>query len=640
MTLEVGELYREKPHDEWDEWIPDNVPRDIATAPESLKRAIVVYKERRPPKPALVLHSIVVQSPLLRKVLNRMFEGYEGISTKLKELRFYAPFHEFYYRWHWLERLMEEEKDEPTRKHLEFIFPLVHSQIFPHIETMEDFTKNGVISFDYLWAIFPPGTNVFSQLDGQERIFSLVKTAYGVEVDGTRYMYVKCRYIDGDGTKFGFVHHRTNLYSFEGVREITKLEIFPAHLHPDAEGLVRRLQIRGEKFENLNGFHHLAYSGLFLDHSQPSRLGTNGKHHIDNSRIIVDSVMFSQKVILRDRFQPLEDHNEQTDDGDLIGGVLNVMRRATRKAFERFSSIVKQYDDRLFTGTSTSKLTAEQLMLCTATVKGFCLVTKKWAEFYVNNTAPIRWNEQAFSRLVLPHGNKEIIHAFVEEQLSGEVTFDDIIQGKGQGFIMLLSGEPGVGKTLTAESVSEKMRKPLYSMSAGELGETASEVEGSLTSVLGLTSKWGAILLLDECDIFLERRTTTDIRRNRLVSIFLRHLEYFKGVMFLTTNRVSTIDAAFESRVHLTIDYPTLDEQSRLHIWRTFMTPSYDGVYSSNLSEEELLSLAKTPLNGRQIKNTVKTAQLLAKQKKRPLEMQDVELVHSVRMGTRKRKRP
>lgn len=62
------------------------------------------------------------------------------------------------------------------------------------------------------------------------------------------------------------------------------------------------------------------------------------------------------------------------------------------------------------------------------------------------------------------------------------------------------------------------MHQPLYSMSAGELGETAAEVEDSLELVLQLTSKWNAILLLDECDMFLEARATADLRRNRLIS--------------------------------------------------------------------------------------------------------------------------
>jgi hypothetical protein len=54
------------------------------------------------------------------------------------------------------------------------------------------------------------------------------------------------------------------------------------------------------------------------------------------------------------------------------------------------------------------------------------------AEFDVENVFPIRWSENAFARLVLPAGYKEIIRAFVQEQLSREDGFDDIISGKGE----------------------------------------------------------------------------------------------------------------------------------------------------------------------------------------------------------------
>ena len=66
--------------------------------------------------------------------------------------------------------------------------------------------------------------------------------------------------------------------------------------------------------------------------------------------------------------------------------------------------------------------------------------------------------------------------------------------------------------------VAEEMKKPLYSMSAGELGHTAHEVEERLHQVLELSTKWGAILLVDECDVFLEQRTTSDLERNKLVA--------------------------------------------------------------------------------------------------------------------------
>ena len=207
-------------------------------------------------------------------------------------------------------------------------------------------------------------------------------------------------------------------------------------------------------------------------------------------------------------------------------------------------------------------------------------------------------------------------------------------------------------------TVAEEMKKPLYSMSAGELGSTAVEVEGQLRKVLELSTKWGAILLIDECDVFLEQRTTSDLERNKLVSgetncsvrlrdtpitknanllnlVFLRLLEYYKGVMFLTTNRVSTFDAAFQSRIHLTIDYPKLDFQSRLRIWQTFVRPQGDtSRYGSNMRGKDIKALAKLDMNGREIKNTVKTARLLASQKRVPLAMEHLATVLRVKDGS------
>ena len=214
---------------------------------------------------------------------------------------------------------------------------------------------------------------------------------------------------------------------------------------------------------------------------------------------------------------------------------------------------------------------------------------------------------------------------------------------------MLLSGEPGTGKTLTAESgnsglfssdrslndpyvVSEEMRSPLYSIGAGELGESADEVEGNLRRVLEISTKWGAVLLLDECDVFLEKRSSESMQRNKLVSVFLRLLEYYQGVMFLTTNRIEAFDPAFESRIHLTIQFPKLSFDSRLHIWNTFVRPNNtESKYMSNIGDEDMQLLAAADLNGRQIKNTVKTARLLAASEKKLLEIDHINAVLGVK---------
>jgi len=140
----------------------------------------------------------------------------------------------------------------------------------------------------------------------------------------------------------------------------------------------------------------------------------------------------------------------------------------------------------------------------------------------------VDWNDAAFDGLVLGSKQKKLIHSLVRQHAKKETNFDDIIKGKGQGLIGLLAGTPGCGKTLTAEAVAEVTHKPLYVLSAGELGITPTSLESTLARVLDLAQMWNAVLLLDEAEVFLTQRNTLDVGRNALVSIFLRRLEYYQ----------------------------------------------------------------------------------------------------------------
>lgn len=68
----------------------------------------------------------------------------------------------------------------------------------------------------------------------------------------------------------------------------------------------------------------------------------------------------------------------------------------------------------------------------------------------------------------------------------------------------------------------------------------------------------------------MERRTVTDLQRNNLVAGFLRKLEYYQGILFLTTNRVGTFDEAFLSRIDIPIYYRDFTPAQRVQIWETF----------------------------------------------------------------------
>lgn len=106
--------------------------------------------------------------------------------------------------------------------------------------------------------------------------------------------------------------------------------------------------------------------------------------------------------------------------------------------------------------------------------------------------------------------------------------------------IGLLAGLLGVGKTLTAEAVAEIAHCPLHIISSGELGESSTSVQRKLSEVLMIDKAWGAVLLLDEADVFMAKRDDMSLTRNAITSIFLRQLEYYQGIMLLTTNRLDT----------------------------------------------------------------------------------------------------
>jgi SpoVK/Ycf46/Vps4 family AAA+-type ATPase len=124
-------------------------------------------------------------------------------------------------------------------------------------------------------------------------------------------------------------------------------------------------------------------------------------------------------------------------------------------------------------------------------------------------------------------------------------------------------------------------------------------------------------------------------RENALIGkVFLRLLEYYTGVMILTTNRTASIDEAFESRIDVTLTYSNLGEADRGKIWRNFLQ-SQRTVNQVNgqsyLDDDDIDTLAQRELNGRQIKSAVKMALLLAARKREPLDMHHFETVLEIR---------
>ncbi|ORX95550.1 P-loop containing nucleoside triphosphate hydrolase protein [Clohesyomyces aquaticus] len=246
-------------------------------------------------------------------------------------------------------------------------------------------------------------------------------------------------------------------------------------------------------------------------------------------------------------------------------------------------------------------LPEELALICPARLGGYSLVRKMWAFFLLKRPTKIAWKESYLQQLQIDSQAKNVLCTLVEQHTVKQ-NVNDIIASKGSGLIFLLHGPPGSGKTLTAgmiryfEFVLVIWGKIQISLRKG-------------SQFWKRAKNWNAILLLDEADIFLAKRSAGNIHKNAFVSIFLRQLEYYPGILFLTTNRMDEFDSAFQSRIPLTIKYPALNEAQRTEIWNTNFVEICGGKLPDEISDATFSQLAGhtgvSHLNGQQIKSLI-----------------------------------
>lgn len=230
---------------------------------------------------------------------------------------------------------------------------------------------------------------------------------------------------------------------------------------------------------------------------------------------------------------------------------------------------------------------------------------------HVDDVQPYAYQPELKEKLVLPPEQTDLIDILTAEM---DVLMDDIVAGKSGGTTVLCAGPPGVGKTLTAEVYSEIIRRPLYRVHSGQLGLNVAAMESALKEVLTRAQRWGAVMLIDEADVYIKKRDD-NITMNAVVGVFLRVLEYFNGLLFLTTNRVDDIDEAIVSRCIALIRFYPPDRVDRKKIWEV-MAEQFGLALAPELSER--LPDIFPQASGRDIKGLAKLVAKYCKQKQCP----------------------
>ena len=244
-----------------------------------------------------------------------------------------------------------------------------------------------------------------------------------------------------------------------------------------------------------------------------------------------------------------------------------------------------------------------------------CLFHLEWHRkiwVHVQHMTEYRYQPELRDKLVLPNHHRDLIDILTSKM---SVFVQDFVPGKSGGTTILCQGAPGLGKTLTAEIYSEVVGKPLYRVHSGQLGTTAASVGATLSGILQRAARWDAILLLDEADVYIRRRDN-DLEHNAIVAEFLRTLEYFSGLLFMTTNRIDDVDDAILSRCIAKIQYETPPKPDAIRLWKLLAEQ-----LGADLTDDliEALTSAYPKASGRDVKELLKLTTRYCRAKQIPL---------------------
>ncbi|KAJ4364446.1 hypothetical protein N0V83_009040 [Neocucurbitaria cava] len=555
-----------------------------------------------------------IKSKVLRNALQEVFKECKSISLveDTPQIDPHTLFHYYdeiktYIKKTLKPKLKKTRKSKPKRKltqeiaQCKLLLSYIDEDYNATRKALKPMLKAGTITYDLVWALFKPNTIVFTPTYANKDDPRCFKVDFSYEYEswmtGIKSCVVDGRYLEYDGKAFGLGDHQVMIQAFKGHKKITSLAAYPLKYHKDPEGIRKQLIERGMKFVALQGMNYRLQKGIaYMKHKNSIiRFNINGRVMVDPAIFRRINPNYALSYIKHDELDHDEEEEEDEDDEedcccgsdensdeekekDKLRLVMWKDKKGKKHPIRVPQSVIdKEAGDKTDKGvegdddSESSKnhvFTEEELLIASPVVLGFAFSEKLWLEFSLSGIDEIKWNAEAFDSLVLPDRIKQNLKGLVSShRFNAAKTIDDVIQGKGKGLNVVLHGPPGVGKTLTGESIAEYLKCPLYAVSAGELGTNSRSLEQDLNRIMDITHSWGAILLLDEADVFLEARQPHDIHRNSLVSVFLRLTEYYQGILFLTTNRVETFDEAFQSRIHMGIRYENLPAKARKKIW-------------------------------------------------------------------------
>ncbi|KAF4954068.1 hypothetical protein FSARC_12235 [Fusarium sarcochroum] len=507
------------------------------------------------------------------------------------------------------EKRCHRERD--VEKPLHLLFDYLEESVMPGVREERERNSRGYGTFEWYWVSRRPGATIFTTLSDspQPQAFVIHSLEGGSFVSPPQDWRVVPWRLNFDGELLG---RETDIYTatkWDGEMLLSKkgrMVEFPEQSDSDDDKTLDDMKFHDDvEFDN-DVKQRIRDGGVFWNLLKKQCQWYGGKtvdfpYNSIETNVMVDCEAYLERYSFN-KPNLMGYGDLRLGSSDCTCGVCKI-RHATG---QDVSALFDDYDQiRIDTGI---ELTWHQKFLCPTTIPAFVFRTRTWGELqfpgaddahhaydmlerlHVHAFSEPKFNSQMIESLVMEPVQLKRLKALAQSfaridkdgnKLTHPPWSADFVKGKGKGLIFLLHGRPGVGKTCTAESIAEFMRKPLMVLTSSDIGTDPVQVEQNLTR-------------------------------------FLRALEFYDGILFLTTNRVGTFDDAFISRIHIQLYYPDFTDDQRQQIWQTFVDKlkrdcgSYMKLDSNAKRYLKSAEVRAMKWNGRDIRNAFQTAVSLA----------------------------
>jgi hypothetical protein len=258
-------LFEDDSTPRWVEWAPPLIAQ--SKKPKWDGYGMQIYKNLKTADAVNISEKFIVShlkilSPYIRESLRELLGKWNpefDTPTSSSPVTIYWPFSEIYSARHRIAKCAQDSDDETHREHLELFIKLIGDELGETMDELEGLEATGEITHKLLWALFPRGSMVLSEIDGVQAAYRVIDASH----IGSNFN-ITGRYVRFDGSRYGYLDRTLTIRPFFGKKAVSSLSTYPIEAAPSYKFVKDRLSARGRRVLDFQHIHYVRYLNKFM----------------------------------------------------------------------------------------------------------------------------------------------------------------------------------------------------------------------------------------------------------------------------------------------------------------------------------------------------------------------------------------